>query len=182
MELKEIAAVSGKGGLYKILKPTRTGVILESMDEAKLKFVAGQSSKVSILDEISIYVHSEEGTILLGEVLRRIYALFPQGLTIDGKAGGADLQAFMLKVLPDYDSERVYNSDIKKLVVWYGILTKFAPELLKPLVEEKPAEEPKAEKSAKKGKAKETEDSTEKAEPAKKVTAAKKPAKPKAAK
>jgi hypothetical protein len=176
MELKEIAAVSGKGGLFKIVKPTRTGVILESMDDAKQKIVAGQTSKVSILDEISIYTHSEDGTVALAEVFKKIYALFPKGLTIDGKADGADLHAFLLQVLPDYDSDRVYNSDIKKLVVWYGILLHHAPELLKPT--EEAVEEAPKDKPAKKAKVKaEDEAKPEATEP--KPAAAKKPAKAK---
>jgi hypothetical protein len=179
MELKEIAAVSGKGGLFRILKPTRNGVILESLDDAKSKIVAGQTSKVSILEEISMYTLSGEGTVALGDVLKKIYELFPQGLDVTNKSEGADLQEFMAKVLPDFDSDRVYNSDIKKLVAWYGILLKYAPELLKPTETETPTAAAVEQKPAKKAKAK-TETKAEGGTEEK--SAAKKPAKPKAAK
>ena len=64
MELKEIASVSGKGGLFKILKPAKGGVILESLDEAKSKLVVGASQRLSVLSEISIYTTTKEVQIL----------------------------------------------------------------------------------------------------------------------
>ena len=76
MKLSEIASVTGKGGLFKVLKPAKSGLILESMDEQKTKLVATGSHKVSLLDEISIYTHTKEGTTPLQDVLYKIYADF----------------------------------------------------------------------------------------------------------
>ena len=69
MELKDIASVSGKGGLFKIIKPGKTGVILESLDDAKTKLVVGGNQRMSLLSEISIYTTTKEGTESLETVL-----------------------------------------------------------------------------------------------------------------
>ena len=127
--LKEIASVSGKGGLFKILKPTRNGVILETIDEKKTKLAASSSERVSILKEISVYVTGEESSKPLEEVLRSMHKLFGTELKVTSKSSDAELRGFMEKVVPDYDVERVYCSDIKKLINWYSILTKNFSEL-----------------------------------------------------
>lgn len=129
MKLSEIASVTGKGGLFKVLKPAKAGLILESMDETKTKIVATGSHKVSLLDEISIYTHSKEGTTPLGAVLKKIHKEFKDDLGLDANADGAELKAFLKSVLPDYDENKVYVSDIKKLVKWYAVLLKTAPEV-----------------------------------------------------
>ncbi|KEO73703.1 DUF5606 family protein [Anditalea andensis] len=130
MEFKEIATVAGKPGLYKILKPSRSGVILESMDEKKGKLVVGASHRVSILSEISIYTMNEEGATSLEEVMKTIEKEFDGDLGLTTSADPDELKAFLKHVLPDYDESRVYSSDIKKLVSWYNILRKYSPESL----------------------------------------------------
>src|ERR1043166_6506893 len=124
MDISEIASVSGKGGLYKILKPGKAGVVLESMDAAKTKIVAGASHRVSVLHEISIYTTTKEGTVPLIDVLQKINAQFGNDLGVDGDSDGTELQAFMKSVLPEFDQQRVYVSDIKKLIKWYAIISK----------------------------------------------------------
>lgn len=130
MELKEIAAVSGKPGLFKIVKPTRTGLILESMDGQNTKMVTGPSHRVSLLHEISIYTEDYEKTIPLSDIFVKIKKEFGDDPGVDGKSDPDELKAFMEHVVPDYDRDKVYVSDMKKLVIWYGILAKNAPELL----------------------------------------------------
>ncbi|GGZ29500.1 hypothetical protein GCM10007049_23410 [Echinicola pacifica] len=130
MEFKEIATVAGKPGLYKVLKPSRSGVILESMDAKKSKLVVGANHRVSILSEISIYTLTEEGSTPLQEVMITIEKEF-EGDT--GLAKGADndeYMAFMKHILPEFDEARVYPSDIKKLISWYQIIREFAPEVI----------------------------------------------------
>jgi hypothetical protein len=131
MEFKEIATVSGKPGLYKVLKPSRTGVILESVDEKKSKLVVGTTQRVSLLSEISIYTMDEEGSKPLHEVLKNIEKEF-QGDTGLAGADNDEYKAFLKHVLPEYDENRVYVSDIKKLISWYSIIRKHFPELLQP--------------------------------------------------
>ncbi|WP_114748271.1 DUF5606 family protein [Pleomorphovibrio marinus] len=144
MEFKEIATVSGKPGLYKVLKPSRTGVILESLDEKKGKLVVGASQRVSLLSEISIYTTDEEGSKPLVEVLKKIEKEF-QGDTGLGDADNEEYKAFLKHVLPEYDESRVYVSDIKKMISWYAIIHQIFPELLKEDIKESDAGD-KAEK------------------------------------
>ena len=130
MELKDLASVSGKGGLYKVLKPGKTGVLLEALDESKAKLVSGPNTKISLLEEISIYTRTKEGTAPLGTVLRKMHQDFGADLGVDGNSDSNELKAFMKAVLPDYDEDRVYVSDIKKLIKWYGIIREEAVEIL----------------------------------------------------
>lgn len=147
MTLAEIASLSGKGGLFKVVAPTKSGVILESLDDAKTKLVATTSHRLSLLHEISIYTTTKEGTVPLEEVLKKIHADFGDDLGVDGNSDPAELKSFMKAVLPIYDEDRVYVSDIKKLVRWYDTLLKFAPELLNENTEsKKEAEDSKGDK------------------------------------
>ena len=130
MDFKDIAAVSGKGGLFKVVKPTKTGVILESLDEKKSKLVTGMNHKVSVLAEISVYTTGEEETIPLQDVFIKIREEFGDDPGIDTNDDPEELKSFLAHILPDYDRDRVYVSDIKKLVFWYSILSANAPELL----------------------------------------------------
>jgi hypothetical protein len=136
MELTEIASISGKGGLFKVLKPGKSGVLLESLDEAKTRIVAGPSQRMSLLSEISIYTTTQEGTVALIEVLKKIRKDFNNDLGVDANSDSDELKSFLKSVLPEYDQDRVYVSDIKKLVKWYSILMQYAPEIF-----EAPAEE-----------------------------------------
>lgn len=136
MEFREIATVAGKPGLYKILKPSRSGVILESMDDKKNKLVVGGSHRVSILSEISIYTLTEEGAAPLEEVMRTIEKEFQGDTGLAADADNDEYHAFLKHVLPEYDENRVYVSDIKKLINWYKIIRQYEPELLQERQEE----------------------------------------------
>ena len=137
MTLAEIASISGKGGLFKVVAPTKSGVILESLDETKTKLVATTSHRLSLLHEISIYTTTKEGTVPLEEILRKMRADFGDDLGVDGNSDANELKSFMKAILPEFDENRVYISDIKKLVRWYEIISKYAPELLAEKSEEK---------------------------------------------
>jgi Domain of unknown function (DUF5606) len=136
MKLSEIASIAGKGSLYKVVAPTKSGVILESLDELKSKLVASASSRISLLHEISIYTTTKEGTVSLEGVLKKIKKEFGNDLGVDANSDGSELKAFMKSVLPEFDEERVYVSDLKKLVKWYGQLQKYAPQVLEEEKEE----------------------------------------------
>jgi len=144
-DLTEIASISGKGGLFRIIKPGRVGVILESMDEKKIKIATNPNHKVSILADISIYTNTDEGSKPLDEILRKINKEFGDDPGIDGKSTPEELISFIEYIVPEYDESRVYPSDIKKLVNWYKILLKEAPKFF---VEEE-TEKPNAETSNK---------------------------------
>ena len=151
MDLKEIATVSGKGGLFKVVKPTRTGVILESLDEQKSRLVAGAQHRISLLKEISIYTTGKDSSVALEDVLAAIFAKYGKEIPVQAKASTEQLASFIEEVVPNYDKERVYTSDIKKLVTWYGILSTYAPELLQ---KKETAENKESENEAEEGKKK----------------------------
>jgi len=132
MTLADIATIAGKGGLYKILKPTKSGMILESLDDAKIKIVATPNHRLSVLSEISIYTTTKEGTVALLDVLKKIQAEYGNDPGLDDTADNAELKAFLKSILPEFDETRVYVSDIKKLVKWYSILLMHAPEIFIP--------------------------------------------------
>ena len=142
MTIADIATVSGKGGLYKVVAPTKSGVILESLDEAKTKMVATTSHRLSLLNEISIYTTTKEGNVPLENVLKKVQKDFGDDPGVDANSDSDELKAFMKSILPEYDEDRVYTSDIKKLVRWYGLIRKHAAEVLQetdaPTQEEKP--------------------------------------------
>ncbi|WPR74385.1 DUF5606 domain-containing protein [Algoriphagus sp. NG3] len=149
MNFKDLATVAGKPGLFKVLKPSRTGVILESMDAKKTKLVAGMSQRVSILSDISIYTLTEEGAEPLESVMQKMEAEFQGDLGLDANPEDSELRAFMKHVLPEVDEARVYTSDIKKLITWYKLIREKAPEVLQKSEEEKTEETKSEDKSAK---------------------------------
>jgi hypothetical protein len=136
MNFEEIASVSGKSGLFKVLKPTRTGMILESLSDQK-KMVVGMHTKVSVLADISIYTTDGDGSVPLQEVMGKIHQEFEGDTGLSASSDPDELKSFLKFILPDYDEERVYISDIKKLVTWYNQLAELAPELFNKEEQEK---------------------------------------------
>lgn len=131
--LKTIANISGYPGLYRILKPGRSGVIVESIDAKKAKTMMGPQARVSVLNDISMYVDrpdspQNEQSVPLGDILMMVADTFGDELPVTAKADGSELADFMAQVLPDYDRERVRDADIRKLISWYTILHQYAPE------------------------------------------------------
>lgn len=152
MQLEKIISISGKPGLYKLVSQLRNGFIIEDVISKK-KVSIGNSSQVSLLDNIAMFTQDKE--VPLFEVFENIAKENDYKETLSHKSSDEDLKAFMLKALPDYDRERVYISDIKKLAQWYNILSKagyISPESFVKAEESAPQEEVKAEekKAAKK--------------------------------
>ncbi|MTI19646.1 hypothetical protein E1176_01290 [Fulvivirga sp. RKSG066] len=141
MDYSDIASLSGKGGLFKVLKPTRTGVILESLDEKKQRIPATASQRISVLSDISIYTTDQKGSIPLEDVFRKIYAEFDNDLGVTPTSEPDELKAFVKHIIPNYDEQRVYVSDVKKLIKWYLNIYEYVPELLKEPKEDKKKEE-----------------------------------------
>lgn len=119
MTLDKILAIAGKPGLFALKIQTRTGFVAESLIDGK-KITVGLKSNVSLLSEISVYTYSEEKP--LTEIMRTIAIKEDNGPAISHKEDNSKLVAYFLEVLPDYDQERVYPSDIKKIVNWYNML------------------------------------------------------------
>lgn len=119
MNLEKILAISGKPGLYVLKVQTRTGFVAESLLDGK-KITVNLKSNVSLLSEISIYTH--EGEKPLAEIMQTIADKENKGQALSHKEDNAKLMAYFKEVLPDYDEERVYPSDIKKVLNWYNML------------------------------------------------------------
>ncbi len=119
MDLKGILALSGKPGLYKMLSQSKNSIIVEGLEDKK-RFPVYGAHQISALEEISIYTSTDD--IPLAEVLHKIYNLNEGKPAISHKSSKMDLEKFFTEVLPDYDNERVYVSDIKKVTQWYNIL------------------------------------------------------------
>ena len=119
MNLEKVLAISGKPGLYALKIQTRTGFVAESLLDGK-KITVGLRSNVSLLSEISMYTHDAEKP--LAEVMRSIAQKEDNGPAISHKEDNAKLIAYFKEILPDYDEDRVYPSDIKKVLNWYNML------------------------------------------------------------
>ena len=119
MNLEKIMAISGKPGLYELKLQTRTGFVAESLADGK-KVTVGLRNNVSLLSEISMYTHTEEKPLV--EVMRNIAKKENNGPALSHKEDNAALLAYFKEVLPDYDEDRVYPSDIKKVLNWYNVL------------------------------------------------------------
>lgn len=140
--LKDIAHISGKSGLYKILKPGRGGVIVESLDQKKQKEMVNANARVSILKDISIFTEEHNESVLLSEVFLKIREVY--GKTVDFNFKDAsNNQIFDLfgTILPNFDKEKVYTSDIKKVISWYNIISEFAPEVFESISSEETSKE-----------------------------------------
>ena len=144
--LREIASIAGMSGLFRIIKPTRNGVIIESLEEKPTRGVAQARQRISLLEEISIYTTNADNTIPLRDVFDRIRQQYGEDLPVNPKSSGAELASFMEEIIPEYDQERVYTSDMKKVVTWYTIVNKFVPYTEEEKKEEEaPAEEERME-------------------------------------
>ena len=119
MNLEKILAISGKPGLYVLRVQTRTGFVAESLLDGK-KITVNLKSNVSLLSEISIYTY--EGEKPLAEIMQKIADKENKGQAISHKEENAVLLAYFKEILPDYDEERVYPSDVKKILNWYNML------------------------------------------------------------
>jgi len=189
MQLEKIISISGKPGLFKLVSQLKNGFIVEDITTKK-KASISNSSQVSLLDNIAMFTFDKE--VPLFEVFENVAKNHDYKPTISHKSSSDELRTFMAESLPNYDLERVYESDIKKLAQWYNLLHKagyITPEsFVKPEVpavevaevEEKTEEKAEKKPAAKKAPAKKAAEKTEAVKEEK--PAAKKPAAKKAAK
>ncbi|MEP0132187.1 MAG: DUF5606 domain-containing protein [Eudoraea sp.] len=120
MSLDKILSIGGRPGLYRMLTQTRTGLVAESLMDNK-KVTVGMSSNVSVLSEIAIYTLEEE--LPLRAVFLKIQIKENGGKTsVKHKDDKLSLEEYFFEVLPNYDEDKVYVSDIKKVIQWYNIL------------------------------------------------------------
>ena len=122
LNLKDILTITGKPGLYKIVAQTAKGVIVETIDEKRTKIPVQNNYQVAMLEEITIFTNSEED-LQLKKVFENIEKKDGETSSVSAKDDSAAIKAYFLEVAPDHDTERVYVSDMKKILKWYEILS-----------------------------------------------------------
>lgn len=121
MNLTGIIAISGRAGLYKVIAQGKNNLIVESLDDRK-RFPAYASDRISALEDISIYTYDED--VALKSIFDTIFTKENGGTAPSHKDEQKVLEKYLFEILPAYDKERVYISDIKKLFQWYNLLHK----------------------------------------------------------
>lgn len=137
MNLEGILAIGGKPGLYQLVAQSRGGVIVEHLTEKKRLSIGGQA-QVSALEDIAIFTFEEEKP--LKEIFASMMEKHGEEKAISPKSSARELEAYFAEILPDYDTDRVYPSDIKKVVSWFNLLHETGH-----LTAEAPAKEEKTE-------------------------------------
>jgi len=128
MEFSKIIAVSGKPGLFQVVSQSKNAVIAESLIEKK-RIAITTTQNVSLLENISIYTYDED--MPLQEVFVAIYEKTAGKEALSHKDSSKNLTAFFLEVIPNYDDERVYVSNIKKVIQWFNLLIKIGMDFSK---------------------------------------------------
>ena len=121
MELRTVLSITSKPGLFKLVAQNKGGVVVESLLDGKRTSISA-SANVSSLGDIAIYTYEEE--VPLREVFKAMSAVTGGKEALSHKSSKAELEDFFGEVLPKFDQERVYASDIKKIVQWFNILAK----------------------------------------------------------
>jgi hypothetical protein len=119
MDLKGIMSISGKPGLYKHVSQTKNGIIVESLVDKK-RMQAFASAKISALQDIAVYTDGEDKPLV--EVFRNIFRKENGGKSIDSNSKPEEIKKYFGDILPNYDQERVYVSDMKRAISWYNLL------------------------------------------------------------
>jgi hypothetical protein len=137
MDLKELMAISGYPGLFKFVSQGRNAIIVESLEDKK-RMSAYSTSKISTLEEIAVFTDS--GEVPLAEVFKKIHLHSGGREVLPHKSSDNEIKKFFEEVIPEYDREKVYVSDMKKIIHWYNLLIQF--DLLHPEDTEKEEKTP----------------------------------------
>lgn len=119
MDYSKIIAIAGKPGLYSAVSQTKNGFVVESLLDKK-RFAIASNNNVSLIENIAIYTYAEEVPLLT--VFKNMFEKENGGKAISHKESAKKLTEYFLEILPDYDEERVYTSNIKKVIQWYNAL------------------------------------------------------------
>ena len=144
MELKEIISVTGKPGLYKVIAQSGKGFIVESLDPKKTRFPVSANHQVALLEEITVYANAEDN-LTLKSIFENMIAKQDE-LPVPGANDEAlKIKSYFKEVAPNHDEDRVYISDMKKILKWYEILNTsgMLAETEEPATEDQEKEEEK---------------------------------------
>lgn len=157
MKIEKIVAITGKPGLYLIISQGKNNLIVESLEDKKRVPVASLQN-ISAISDIAIYTHDEE--VPLKQVFLTMFEKEKGGKSIDPKSDKKELLSYFGEVLPNFDEERVYPSNIKKVLLWYNLLVEAGfdfnslkqeeakEEILEPVAEAEPVKKAKKPKKA----------------------------------
>jgi hypothetical protein len=121
MEFNKIIAVTGKPGLFQVISQSKSAIIVSSLTDDK-RIAISATQNVSLLENIAIYTYEEDIPLL--KVFKAMFEKTEGKETISHKESGKKLETFFVEILPDYDAERVYTSNIKKVIQWFNLLVK----------------------------------------------------------
>jgi len=119
IDLTGIIAISGQPGLFKVVAQSKNGIIVENLTDKKRTSISS-TAKVSSLEDISMFTTGDDKPV--AEIMKAVFDKEKGGLSIDAKSDDKTVAAYFESVLPDYDKERVYVSNMRKLFTWYNTL------------------------------------------------------------
>ena len=120
MELKDIISIPGTGGLFKVVAQSKNGFIVESLTDNK-RMPINTSQRISSLVDIAVFTTGDD--LPLKDVFKKIQETDGTKLTVDPKSDPKALKAYFKKIVPEFDEDRVYASDMKKILTWYEMLS-----------------------------------------------------------
>ena len=144
MDLKDFIAIKGKGDLYRILVKTPKGIIVEALNESKTKFKVEPNLSVLLLYDITIF-SNDNTDLFLRDVFKNTFKKDGKDVPVNYKDDTFKLKEYFREIAPNYDEEKVYISDIKKIIKWYTILVGWYPEVIENIEKEEEEDKVKTE-------------------------------------
>jgi len=138
MSLEKLVVVGGISGVHKVAANRSNGLIIEDLDTGKKRFAPSRKHQFTPLESITIYTTTEDETLELSKVFQNMFAKLEETPLVAHNAPNDDLKAYFAEIIPNYDRDRVYIGDMKKMVKWFKFLN---DRSLITLEEEKTAEE-----------------------------------------
>ena len=120
MELKDIVAVSEMPGLYKMVTPRNNGLVIEDFDTGKRKFAPMRKHSFTPMESVAIYTMTD--TIEIGTVFKRMLEQIEDNPVISPKSSSAEIMEYFADIVPDYDEDKVFTNDVKKVIKWFNFL------------------------------------------------------------
>lgn len=122
MSLEKLVVVGGIAGVHKVAANRSNGLIIENLDTGKKRFAPSRKHQFTPLESITIYTEDDEETLELSKVFHTMFTKLEEVPVVENNASNDDLRAYFEKVIPNYDRDRVFIGDMKKMVKWFRFL------------------------------------------------------------
>jgi len=122
MSLEKLVVVGGISGVHKVAANRSNGLIIEDLDTGKKRFAPSRKHQFTPLESITIYTDDEDETLELSKVFQNMFAKLEDTPLVSHNAPNEDLKAYFAEIIPNYDRDRVYIGDMKKMVKWFKFL------------------------------------------------------------